>query len=230
MGKNLRQQRRGRGARYKSPSHRYIGKISYPSKKEEIEGRVVAITHAAGRRMPVVFIDIKGKRLINIAQEGISIGQDISKNNIGTGTILDLGKIPEGSKICNIELHPGDGGKLCRSSGTFATVLAHEKGKSVILMSSKEKKVLSSECRATVGSVASSGRIEKPIRKAGKRFIIARSLGRYYPIVSGVAKNPVDHPFGGSAKPGKHKTISRHMPAGKKVGSISPRRMGKSKR
>ncbi len=56
------------------------------------------------------------------------------------------------------------------------------------------------------------------------------ALGRAYPHTAGVSMNAVNHPFGGQTRPGKVKTISRHMPPGKKVGSISPSRTGKKKR
>ncbi len=228
MGKNLRQQRRGKGtAVYKSPSHRYLGEIKY---EETTGGTVVDIVDAPGRNAPVAVIDSNGKHIMNIAHEGMQLGQNIGESAAASGNILELGKIPEGSKIYNIELHSGDGGRLCRSSGAFATLIAHEKGKSVLLLSSREKKILSDNCRATIGSVASSGRTEKPFRTAGQHSMAMRALGKYYPHVKGVAKNAVDHPFGGSTRPGKQKSVSRDMPPGKKVGSISPKRTGKKKK
>ena len=78
--------------------------------------------------------------------------------------------------------------------------------------------------------MAAGGRKDKPFRKAGTKFYAMRTLNRMWPRVKGVAMNPVDHPFGGKTKPGKAKTVSRNMPPGKKVGSISARRMGKRKR
>lgn len=229
MGKNLRQQRRGKGTSvYKSPSHRYIGSFNYPSK--DASGIVTDIIHAPGRNVPVAVIGSGKNSFMNIAHEGMETGQNVGNEKTEPGNIVEIGKIPEGSKVYNIELHPGDGGRLCRSSGAFAVLIAHEKGKSVILMPSKQKKIISDGCRVTIGSVASSGRTEKPIRKAGTKAIMMRARGKYYPTVKGVAKNAVDHPFGGSAKPGKHKTVSKHMPPGRKVGSLSPRRMGKHKR
>jgi large subunit ribosomal protein L2 len=227
MGKNLRQQRRGKGtAVYKSPSHRYLGEIKY---EKTASGKVVDIIDAPGRNAPVAIIDSNGKKIMNIAHEGMQLGQSISES-AAPGNIIELGKIPEGSKIYNIEMHSGDGGRLCRSSGTFATLIAHEKGKSILLLSSREKKALPDNCRATIGVVASGGRIEKPFRTAGQHSLAMRALGKYYPNVKGVAKNAVDHPFGGSTRPGKQKTVSRDMPPGKKVGSISPKRTGKIKK
>ena len=232
MGKNLIQQRRGKGTpRYRSPSHRFVGVINYsliPAGAQR--GVVLDIIDAPGRTSPVAVIDFGGQKFLQIAHEGMFTGQQINFSESRLGNILRLGDILEGTKIYNIELNPGDGGKLCRASGAFATLISREGNKVVVLMPSKEKKTLSANCRATIGNVASSGRTEKPFMRAGAKFYAMRALNRLWPRTKGVAKNPVDHPFGGQTKPGKVKSVSRHMPPGKKVGSISPRRMGKKKR
>lgn len=232
MGKNLIQQRRGKGSpRYRSPGHRFIGKVSYQYLPKELkEGIVFDIIDAPGKTTPVAVIDFSGQKFLQIAHEGMHVGQLIDFNEPKEGNILPLKKIPEGSKIYNIELIPRDGGRLCRASGTFAMVVSREENKAVVLLPSKEKKTLSADCKATIGSAASSGRIEKPFMKAGTKFYAMRTLNRLWPKTRGVAKNAVDHPFGGQTRPGKVKSVSRHMPPGKKVGSISPRRMGKKKR
>lgn len=227
MGKQLRSQRRGRGSpRYRSPGHRYLGAIKYP--KVFNEGEILDIVHAPGRRGPLAIVDNNGKKEMMIATEGMSAGQLIS-NTAEHGNLTQLSKIPDGTKICNIEIFPGDGGKICRSSGTFATVISHDERRCIILLPSKRKKVLSGNCRAMIGTVSASGRKDKPFMKAGKKHHIMKAMGRLYPHTSGVAMNAVDHPFGGKTRPGKPKTVSRGMPPGRKVGSISPRRVGKRK-
>src|SRR3989304_3074967 len=230
MGKNLIQQRRGRGTpRYKSPGHRFLGKVSYTFIPQNKNGIVADIVDAPGRHAPVAVVDFSGKKVLHLAAEGMHVGQEINFSSLTDGNILELEKIPEGSKVCNIELHPGDGGKMCRSSGTFATLLTKEAKNIILLMPSNEKKVISSKCRATFGSIAGSGRVEKPFMKAGKKFYAVRTPNRLWPRGRGVAMNAVDHPFGGQTRPGKPKTVSRDMPPGKKVGSISPRRTGRKK-
>jgi len=229
MGKNLRQQRRGRGSpTYRAPSHRYIGKIKYPQKIES--GKILDIVHGPGKKTPVAIVGLDGRKSLMIASEGMEVGQSISSNSTDVGTVAEIGNIPEGTKIYNIEIHPGDGGKMCRSSGAFATLISHDRNKTIILLPTKSKKVISSRCRATIGSAASSGRTEKPFMKAGNKFHMMKAFGKLYPHTKGVAMNAVDHPFGGKTRPGKTKTVSRHMPPGKKVGSISPRRVGKKKK
>ena len=228
MGKNLRQQRRGRGfsPRYASPGHRFAGKPSYPKKMQE--GVVEDIIHAPGRSTPLALADFSGEKHLLIPHGNMRIGQRIS-GDFGEGNVLQLRDIPEGTKIYNIEIIPNDGGRLCRSSGAFATMITRGNEKCVVLMPSKEKKVLPGLCRATIGTVASSGRVDKPFMKAGNMFFAMRTRNKLWPRTSGVHMNPVNHPFGGQTRPGKHKTVSRHMPPGKKVGSISPRRTGKRK-
>ena len=232
MGKNLIQQRRGRGkGRYRSPGHRFLGRPSYSYiPRDSQNGIVVDIQDAPGRTTPLAVIEFRGKKILQIPHEGAFVGQKINMQDPTAGNILPLNRIQEGTKVFNIEVHPGDGGKLCRSSGSFATVISREGNRVVVEMPSKEKKVLSSGCLATIGSVAGGGRIEKPFLKAGYKYYARHATGRRYPTVRGVAMNSVDHPFGGSAKPGKQKSWSHDTPPGAKVGSISPRRTGRRKK
>ncbi len=243
MGKNLRQQRRGKGSpRYRVSSFNNLGKISYAALPSGLdkggEGKVVDIVHSPGRRTPAAVVDFKqadakgvmrSRKQLVLPAEGVFIGQTVGSTP-DTGNVISLKDIPEGAKIFNIELHPGDGGRLCRASGSFATVVSKSETNCTVLLPSRAKKVLQLDCRATVGVSASSGRKEKPFMKAGTKFYSMRSLGKLYPHVSGVSMNAVNHPFGGQTRPGKPKTVSRHMPPGKKVGSISPRRTGRKKK
>lgn len=231
MGKNLRQQRRGKGNPvYRSPSHRFIAKIRYENVPEGTNGKIIDIIDAAGKFSPIAVIDVHGKHNLHIANDGATVGKTVAFGGTNPGDVSTLEKIPEGTKIYDIELRPGDGGKICRSSGSFATLITRDGNKCIVLLPSKKKKIFSAQCRATVGIVAGSGRKEKPFMKAGTKYFAMKTLGRMYPRTSGVSMNAVDHPFGGQTRPGKHKTVSRHAPPGKKVGSISPRRTGLKKR
>ncbi len=231
MGKNLRQQRRGKGTpRYRSPSHRFVGKPEYRIPAGATSGTVTEIMDAPGRLTPLAEIDINGKRMLQIPTEGMKVGQQISLTDPDTGSIVPLKNVSEGTKIYNIEMLPGDGGKLCRSSGAFAILITKERDRCVLLLPSKQKKIVSANCLATVGIAAGSGRTEKPFMKAGTKHHAMKAMNRLYPRVRGVAMNPVDHPFGGKGRPGKHKTVKRSAPPGRKVGSVAARRMGKKKR
>jgi len=97
-------------------------------------------------------------------------------------------------------------------------------------MPSKKEKKLNKNCRAIIGRIAGSGRISKPIVKAGKRYYIKKTKSKLWPRTSAVKMNALDHPFGsGRGKNVKSKIAKRNAPAGKKVGLIRPRRTGKKK-
>ena len=234
MGKNLIQQRRGRGkGRYTVPSHKFRGKIKYDNNRE-MKGTVEEIIHDPGRTSPIAKIKLKNnKKMLVLATEGIEIGREIkftdNKGNCEIGNVLSLGTIPEGFPIYNIEITPGDGGKLVRAGGSGATVASHDLKKTVIKLPSGQFKTLDSSCRATVGIPAGGGRKDKPFLKAGKKFIAHRKKGKQYPIVRGVAMCAVSHPHGGGGHQhvGQQSSISRGASPGRKVGNIAPKRTGR---
>lgn len=229
MGKNLKQQRRGKGSpRYARPSHNFLGAVKYPSYDMK-DGKVIDILHDPARYSPVALVRFGEKNEKMIAVAGMKVGDEIGVSEPKTGNVMKLSDIPDGTQICNIELRPLDGGNMCRVPGSFAIVVGHEAGKCVISLPSKATKRLSDNCRATVGIVAGAGFGAKPFMKAGNKFYAAHAKGKYWPHVSGVSMNPGQHPFGGKTKPGIPKTISRHAPPGAKVGSISARRTGRRK-
>lgn len=232
MGKRIIPRARGKGGpRYRSPSHRYLGKVEYFPFGSAM-GRVVDIMHDPGRSAPVAIVKTDdGKEVLHIAPEGLQVGDMISYGGeIATGNVVELGNIPEGTKICAIENHPGSGPKLCRSSGTFATVLGKSGNKVAVQFPSGKVRELDARCRVTVGIPGGSGRVEKPWAKAGKRWYAMHTRGKIFPRSAGVAMTPADHPYGGKSKrPRPSRTVSHGSPPGQKVGSISARRVGKRK-
>ena len=234
MGKRLIQQRRGRGTHtYRSPSHRFKGKVKHS--RVETAGSVVDIINCPGHSSPLMEVAyLTGEKSLAFAPEGIKVGDGIvigQSAELVRGHVLQLKDIPEGSLVHNIELRPGDGGKLVRSSGASAKVVAKtEKAVRVVLPSKKEKLFLP-ECRAAIGVLAGSGRIDKPLLKAGNRYKKMRAKNKLYPKVCGISMNAVDHPFGsGSSHIKGRPTLSpRSAPPGRKVGKIAPRRTGRKK-
>ena len=234
MGKNLIQQRRGRRrGRYRVPSHKFRGKIKYDNKRE-MKGIVEEIIHDPGRTSPITKIRLdNNKKMLVLATEGIEIGHKIkftdNKGNCEIGNVLSIGTIPEGFPIYNIEITPGDGGKLVRAGGSGATVVSHDSKRTVIKLPSGQFKTLNSSCRATVGIPAGGGRKDKPFLKAGKKFIAYKRKGKQYPVVRGVAMCAVSHPHGGGGHQhvGQQSSISRGAPPGRKVGNIAPKRTGR---
>ncbi|MEM5793302.1 MAG: 50S ribosomal protein L2 [Candidatus Aenigmatarchaeota archaeon] len=233
MGKRIIQRARGKGGpRYRAPSHRYAGKVSYNLNPNVRGGEIIDILHDPGRNAPVMVVRYDdGTERLQIAPEGVKVGDFIAYNSsLGLGSVVPIERVSEGMKIFGIETYPGSGPKLCRTSGSFATVLGRVKDKIRIMLSSGKIKEIDGRCLVSIGVPAGSGRREKPWVKVGKKYYAKKARNKLYPIVSGVKMNPLDHPFGGKTKPGIPKSVSRHAPPGRKVGSISPRRMGKRKK
>ena len=229
MGKRIIPRRRGRGRRYKAADNRFKGDARHPRSKSS-KGKVVELMHDPGRTAPVAKIEDQNGTYTMIAHDGMHVGQEISSGHgaeIDVGNTSYVGSIPEGTKIYNIEMKPGDGGKFARAAGNAATIVSHGK-KTIVRLPSKAQKAIDNMCRATVGAVAGSGRREKPIAKAGKNFYRNRARPKIWPKVRGVAMNAVDHPHGSGRKQtiGINSTVSRNAPPGRKVGHIAAKRTG----
>ncbi len=234
MGKRIISRARGKGGpRYLSPGHRYLGKVEYLP-FNNATGKVIDIVDDPGRTAPVAIVKFDdGKEVLHIASDGLSVGQAVKYDGeVAVGNIVELDKIPVGTKVSGIETYPLSGPKMCRSGGTFATVVGRTE-KKVRLQFSHEYGSLvemNKNCRATIGVVAGGGRLEKPWIKGGQKWHAKAARNKLYPRSAGVAMTATDHPYGGRSKrPRPSKSVSRHAPPGKKVGSISPRRMGKRK-
>ena len=229
MGKRIIPRRRGRGRRYKAADNRFKGEARHPRNKSS-SGKVVELMQNPGRTPHVAKIESEDGTYTMIAHNGMHVGQDVSTGHgaeIATGNTSYIGSIPEGTKIYNIEMKPGDGGKLARAAGEAATIVSHGK-RTTVRLPSKAQKTLDNMCRATIGSVAGSGRGEKPIAKAGKNFYRNKARPKIWPKVRGVAMNAVDHPHGSGRKQtiGINSTVSRNAPPGRKVGHIAAKRTG----
>ncbi|MFP4170564.1 MAG: 50S ribosomal protein L2 [Methanomassiliicoccales archaeon] len=230
MGKNIIQQRRGRGSSsYRSPSHRHKGEVR--PQVGEGTGMVVDLIHSPGRNCPLAQVDFDGEMVSMIAPEGLEVGQEVTVGEnapVAIGNTMQLRSVPEGTPIFNIESVPGDGGKMVRSAGTSATVISRGR-KVVVMMPSGALKTLDPRCRATLGTVSGGGHKEKPFGKSGAKYHAYRSRSKAYFRVRGVAMNAADHPHGGGGHQhvGKPSTVSRNAPPGRKVGHLSPKRKKK---
>jgi large subunit ribosomal protein L2 len=234
MGKRLIQQRRGRGTHtYKSPGHRFKGAVKHPD--VPTIGKVVDLVHCAGHSAPLMRVSyLTGEKKLSFAPEGIFVGSQIEVGpnvELQKGNILPLGQIPEGTLVHNIELRPGDGGKMVRASGAFAKIVAKTEKHVRVLLPSRKEKIFLLACRAAIGTVAGSGRVDKPFLKAGTKSHKMRARNKLYPKVCGISMNAVDHPFGSGCShiKGRPTLSPRSAPPGRKVGKIAPRRTGRKK-
>ncbi|MBT3971729.1 MAG: 50S ribosomal protein L2 [Euryarchaeota archaeon] len=233
MGKRIRAQRKGSSPRYKASSHRFPGASRIPRVDGEV-GKVTELVHSPIHTAPLARVKFSnGETTLVVCTEGVSVGSSIaigSNVSIRPGNVTTLSQIPEGTPINNVELRPGDGGKIARTAGNSCLLVARlDNGKVRIELPSGKLKEIVGSCRATIGVLAGHGRSEKPLMKAGTAHYKAKARGKAYPRVSGVAMNPVDHPHGGGNHQAVHgpNSVSRRSPPGSKVGNIAPRQTGR---
>lgn len=235
MGKNLVQQARGKGGpRYTAPSFRYLGEARI---KHGVKNALVLdIKNSQGHSTPLLYVKYDdGTTGYMLAPEGVFVGQTLYFGEgapLETGNGLYLKDIPEGSTIFNIEGVPGDGGKFCRTTGSFAKLIAKTDKHVQVMLPSKKIKEFHLQCRAMLGIPAGAGRKEKPFLKAGKMHYHMKARNKKYPVMSGSAQNAVDHPFGNkrSSRKSKARPAPQNAPPGRKVGYIRPRRTGRKKK
>ncbi|MET1100930.1 MAG: 50S ribosomal protein L2 [Pyrodictiaceae archaeon] len=238
MGKRLLVQRMGRG----SPTFRNRGWLRVaparlpPLSSQTLKGRVVELRHDPGRWMPLAHIVLEnGVDFWIPAAEGMYVGQIVEvgpEAKPANGNILPVGNIPEGTQIYNVEIRPGDGGKLARAPGSYAIILGRSGNKTIIQLPSGKAKEIPNTARAIIGVPAGAGRLEKPLLKAGAAYHKWKVKARKWPRVRGVAMNAVSHPHGGGShqSPSFPTTVSRNAPPGRKVGHIAARSTGRRKR
>lgn len=235
MGKRLIAQRRGRkqSPTYRSPSHRYLTKTSYPKTDGKMKVTVKDLVVDPARTSPLMVLqNNKHKVYFLPAPINITVGDQLvigAQKTAKPGNVMLLRDVPVGHAISNIELKPNDGGKICKSSGSFARVLEKTTKKVTVRLPSKKKKELDPNCRATIGIIAGSGRPEKPFVKAGKKHYAMKAKNKLYPKVSAVSMNAVDHPFGSGrgSHMGKPSTSPKFAPPGRKAGHIRSKKTGR---
>jgi len=243
MGKRIRVQRRGRGgSTFRASTHKRIAPSQYPltaTIKEyfetAIKGVIEDFVHDPGRGTPLALIRFEnGKACYNVVPEGVYLGQQIhmgGKASIEVGNILPIGKIPEGTMVCNIELRTGDGGKIAKSSGAYAIVVTHTAQGTIVKLPSGKTKYIDDYCRATIGVVSGAGRTEKPFLKSGAKFHLMKAKGHKYPRTRGRAMVAAVHPYGSSKRSARKGTTTSHgAPPGQKVGLIAARGAGRKKK
>ncbi|MEM1533618.1 MAG: 50S ribosomal protein L2 [Nitrososphaerota archaeon] len=238
MPRRIRAQRIGQGSPTYVASIQRRYEVGFPANLprngEVINGYVRDILHDPGRGAPVAEIEVNDQVFYIPAVQGMHVGQRIeigSGASPSVGNIVPVGVLPEGAVVSTIELKPGDGGVLARSSGAYASVISQVGDRTIIRLPSRKLVELSGDCLAVVGVVAGGGRTDKPMLKAGKKYWLMKARHRPYPRVRGVTMVPARHPFGGGShkRIGRPETVKRTAPPGRKVGLIAARRTGKKK-
>ena len=181
--------------------------IDFFRKKKNIPALVDRIEYDPNRTAFIALITYEDKeKAYIISPQGLKVGDKIEagKNvEIKTGNSLELKDIPPGTSIHNVELIPGNGGKLARSAGSSITLSGYDGDYAILKLSSGETRKVSSACVGTIGVVSNPDQKNIKVGKAGRN----RWRGKR-PQTRGVAMNPVDHPHGG----GEGKTSGGRSP------------------
>ena len=170
--------------------------VDFRRVKDGVAGRVAAIEYDPNRTCRIALIHYTdGDKAYILAPKGLSVGDTVMSGqgaDIRPGNAMALRYIPVGTVIHNVELRPGQGGKIGRSAGIAVQLVAKDGDFATLRMPSTEMRRVLIDCRATVGEVGNSEHELVKIGKAGRN----RWKG-VRPQTRGVAMNPVDHPHGG---------------------------------
>ena len=170
--------------------------IDFKRNKDDMFATVVGIEYDPNRSANIALLQYEDGTLSYIlAPQGLRDGDKVisgEKADIKPGNSMSIENIPVGTMIHNIELNPGQGGKMVRAAGQAAQLMAKEGQYSHVRLPSGEMRLVLTRCRATIGTLGNADHENVKLGKAGK----TRHLG-IRPTVRGSVMNPVDHPHGG---------------------------------
>jgi large subunit ribosomal protein L2 len=186
-----------RAMRYMGGGHKKMYRvIDFKRNKTGITAKVVSIEYDPYRTAFIALLNYAdGEKRYILAPQGLQVGATVVSGNDAApevGNALQLKFMPLGTNVHNIEMQPGQGGKLVRSAGSTAQLTNKEEKYAVLKMPSGELRKILINCYATVGVVSNSDHSLQSMGKAGRN----RWKG-IKPRNRGVAMNPVDHPMGG---------------------------------
>jgi large subunit ribosomal protein L2 len=216
--------------------------IDFKRTKDGVPAKVAAIEYDPNRSARIALLHYAdGAKSYILAPARLRVGAVVESGpaaDIKPGNALPLENIPTGTLVHNVELKPGQGGKMARSAGSGVQLVAKDGGYAVLRLPSGELRRVLLACRATVGQVGNLDHENETGGKAGR----SRWKGKR-PAVRGSAMNPVDHPHGGGegkSKGGRHpvtpwgvptlgkRTRHKHKESNRLI--VRSRRRGKEKR
>ena len=216
--------------------------VDFKRTKDGVPAKVAAIEYDPNRSARIALLHyLDGAKAYILAPARLRVGSLVESGpgaDIKPGNALPLENIPTGTMVHNVELKPGQGGKMARSAGSSVQLVAKDDGYGVLRLPSGEIRRVQLTCRATVGQVGNTDHENQSGRKAGR----SRWKGQR-PAVRGSAMNPVDNPHGGGegkSKGGRHpvtpwgvptlgkRTRAKHKESDKLI--VRGRRRGKDKR
>ena len=197
--------------------------IDFKRNKDGILARVVSVEYDPNRTSYISLLHYEdGEKRYILAPNGLQVGDILMSGEtaeIKVGNCLPLELIPVGSVVHNIELEPKRGGKVARSAGISARLMAREGSYATLRMPSGEMRKVNSKCRATLGEV---GNLEHELISLGKAGR-TRHMG-IRPTVRGSVMNPIDHPHGGGEGKAPIGRKSPRTPWGKQAMGIKTRK------
>jgi len=194
-------------SRHRGGGHKQFYRvIDFRRTKDGIPAKVDSIQYDPNRSARIALLHYAdGEKAYILAPDGLEAGAEVSNGPDAPpsiGNCMPLRDIPLGMVVHNVELQPGRGGRLCRSAGSSATLVAREADWAQLTLPSGEIRRVPAACRASIGQIGNSDHMNVVLGKAGR----SRWMGRR-PHVRGTAMNPVDHPHGGGegrTKGGRH--------------------------
>jgi large subunit ribosomal protein L2 len=185
---------------------RQYRKLDFKRTKDGVPAKVAAIEYDPNRSARIALLHYAdGAKAYILAPSRVGVGATVESGpnaDIKPGNALPLANIPTGTLVHNVELKPGQGGRMARSAGSSVQLVAKDGDYGVLRLPSGELRRVLLACRATVGQVGNTDHGNVASGKAGR----SRWLGKR-PTVRGSAMNPVDHPHGGGegkTKGGRH--------------------------
>jgi large subunit ribosomal protein L2 len=183
--------------RHRGGGHkRLYRQIDFRRDKIGVAAKVITVEYDPNRNARIALVRYEdGEKRYILHPRGLQVGEIIMSDlnaQILVGNSLPLRNIPLGAEVHNVEFQPGSGGQLARSAGALVEILAKEGNFVTIRLPSKEIRLVSKHCWATIGQVGNIEAYNLTLGKAGR----TRWLGKR-PTVRGSVMNPVDHPHGG---------------------------------
>ena len=211
--------------RHQGGGHKRLYRIiDFKRNKDEIPAKVATIEYDPNRTANIALLHyMDGEKRYILAPQGLDVGMQVVSGptaDIKVGNAMEIGNMPDGTFIHNVELKPGKGGQLARSAGVSAQILGQEGRYSILRLGSGEVRKVLSNCRATVGVVGNQDHNLINYGKAGRK----RWLG-IRPTVRGSVMNPVDHPHGGGEGRTPIGRTAPMTPWGKKAMGVKTRKV-----
>jgi large subunit ribosomal protein L2 len=198
--------------------------IDFRRVKDGVPAKVAAVEYDPNRNCRILLLHyVDGEKAYVLAPRGVVVGDRLQSgqgSEIRPGNALALRYIPVGTTVHNVELRPGQGGKMARSAGSSVQLVAKEGDFATLRLPSTEMRRVPIDCRATVGEVGNAEAELVKVGKAGRN----RWKG-VRPQTRGVAMNPVDHPLGGGegkSSGGRHPVSPWGQPEGRTRDKTKP--------